>query len=147
MQIKPACLASLLAMVIGVTCAFAEEGNFFDAAFNRLMELNLMSQGLVKKAGSGQAPATEFRIEARLYRELLRQLALENQDASKEEKIPQNLLFEMVRMSALLHAAADCKTGRVITCPADLMIQLKTQQALVSKALESVQPTSAATSR
>jgi hypothetical protein len=38
----------------------------------RLEELNLLSGALVEKAGSGSTPAHEFRIEARMYRELLR---------------------------------------------------------------------------
>lgn len=100
--------------------------------FERLKTLNLLSEGLVEKAGSGSSPANEFRVEARLYRELLRQLMLENRAASPAGKVPETLLLEMVRMSALLHAAADCKTGKYITCPPDLMVQLKSQQAALS---------------
>ena len=103
-----------------------------DNLFERLETLNLLSEGLVEKAGSGASPANEFRIEARLYREVLRQLVLENRTVSPAGRIPESLLLEMVRMSALLHAAADCKTGKYITCPPDLMIQLKSQQAALS---------------
>ncbi len=101
----------------------------------RLEELDLLSQGLVKKAGSGAAPAQNFRVETRMYRELLRQIMLEDRKRPAVDQLPQDLLLEMVRMSALLHAAADCKTGRVIVCPADLMLQLKAQQARISQAL------------
>lgn len=95
----------------------------------------MLSQGLVDKAGSGATPAHNFRVETRMYRELLRQIMLADRQRPTVEQLPQDLLLEMVRMSALLHAAADCKTGRVIVCPADLMLQLKAQQARVSQAL------------
>ena len=101
----------------------------------RLDNLNLLSEGLVAKAGSGSAPAHEFRIEARMYRELLRQVMLGDRGRPAKEQLPQPLLLDMVRMSALLHSAADCKTGFVITCPADLMLQLKSQQAKITQGL------------
>ncbi|MGB5744770.1 MAG: hypothetical protein WBM65_20355 [Sedimenticolaceae bacterium] len=101
----------------------------------RLDELNVLSEALVEKAGSGSAPAHEFRIEARMYRELLRRTMLSDREQPVEEQLPQPLLLDMVRMSALLHSAADCKTGFVITCPADLMLQLKAQQAKVTQGL------------
>jgi hypothetical protein len=102
----------------------------------RLEELNLLSDALVNKAGSGSTPAHEFRIEARMYRELLRQTMLSDRERSANEQLPQPLLLDMVRMSALLHSAADCKTGFVITCPADLMLQLKSQQAKITQGLK-----------
>ncbi len=102
----------------------------------RLDDLNLLSAGLVDRAGSGSAPAHQFRLEARMYRELLRQVMLDNRGRAGRERFPQPMLLDMVRMSALLHAAADCKTGRVIVCPADLMQQLRSQQARVSNGLE-----------
>lgn len=105
-------------------------------SLERLDNLNLLSEGLVTKAGSGSAPAHEFRLEARMYRELLRQLMLDNRDRAESEQMPQPLLVEMVRMSALLHSAAECKTGLVIVCPADLMLQLRSQQARVTQGLE-----------
>ena len=101
----------------------------------RLEELNLLSTALVAKAGSGSSPAHEFRIEARMYRELLRQTMLDDRAQSTSNQLPQLLLLDMVRMSALLHSAADCKTGFVITCPADLMLQLKSQQSRVTQRL------------
>ena len=70
-----------------------------------------------------------------MYRELLRQAMLGNRERRANEQLPQPLLMDMVRMSALLHSAADCKTGFVITCPADLMLQLKSQQAKVTRGL------------
>jgi hypothetical protein len=103
---------------------------------DRLAELNLLSQALVEKVGSGSAPAHTFRIEARMYRELLRRLMLDDRAVSDGDRLPQPLLLEMVRMSALLHSAADCKTGLVITCPPDLMRQLKSQQAKIDQALK-----------
>ena len=104
-------------------------------AFARLEELDLLSQGLVIKAGSGATPAHNFRVETRMYRELLRQTMLADRQHPEAEQLPQDLLLEMVRMSALLHAAADCKTGYMIVCPPDLMLQLKAQQARVSQSL------------
>jgi len=105
------------------------------SALTRLEDLDLLSQGLVEKAGSGATPAHNFRVETRMYRELLRQIMLADRQHPTAEQLPQDLLLEMVRMSALLHAAADCKTGYMIVCPADLMLQLKAQQSKVSRAL------------
>ncbi len=105
------------------------------AGLHRLEELNLLSEALVAKAGSGSTPAHEFRIDARMYRELLRQTMLSDRERPVKAQLPQPLLLDMVRMSALLHSAAECKTGFVITCPADLMLQLKSQQAKVTQGL------------
>lgn len=102
----------------------------------RLDELALFSQALVAKAGSGSAPAHEFRIEARMYRELLRRTMLDSRERPRNLRPPRELLLHMTRMSALLHAAADCKTGFVITCPADLMIQLRSQQERIEQDLQ-----------
>ena len=106
------------------------------AGLEQLEELGLLSAALVEKAGSGSSPAHEFRIQARMYRELLRQTMLSDREKPSQEQLPQDLLLDMVRMSALLHSAADCKTGFVITCPADLMLQLKSQQAKVDQGLK-----------
>lgn len=99
----------------------------------RLEELTLLSEALIAKAASGAAAAHEFRIEARMYRELLRQTMRSDRERAAEQRLPQQLLLDMVRMSALLHSAADCKTGFVITCPPDLMLQLKSQQSRISQ--------------
>ena len=105
-------------------------------SLEHLDNLNLLSEGLVSRAGSGSAPALEFRLEARMYRELLRKVVLDNRDRPEREQMPQPLLVDMVRMSALLHSAAECKTGLVIVCPTDLMQQLRSQQARVTQGIE-----------
>ena len=105
-------------------------------SLERLENINLLSEGLIARAGSGSAPAHEFRIEAHMYRELLRQVMLDNRDRAISEQLPQPMLLDMVRMSALLHSAADCKTGRVIVCPTDLMQQLRSQLSRVTQGLE-----------
>ena len=74
-----------------------------------------------------------------MYRELLRQAMLDNRGRPADKQLPQPLLLDMVRMSALLHSAADCKTGFVIVCPADLMQQLRSQQARVNQGLKMLQ--------
>ncbi|HUT40726.1 MAG TPA: hypothetical protein VM011_05230 [Gammaproteobacteria bacterium] len=102
----------------------------------RLEDLNLLSTALVTKAGSGSAAAHKFRLEARMYRELLRQTMLGNREQPANRQVPQPLLLDMVRMSALLHSAADCKTGFIISCPADLMQQLRSQQARITQGLK-----------
>jgi len=100
-------------------------------------ELNRLSEKLVQDARSGEAHAAAFRIESTLYREGLRALMLNNDRITPQEaRIPQVLLLAMVRLSALLHAAAECKTGRYIVCPPELMSRLRAQQATVSGQLE-----------
>ncbi len=95
--------------------------------------LNEVSDRLVKAARSAQAEASPFRIDVTLYRESLRELMLSNREIEQDEKrIPQHMLVNMVRMSALLHSAAECKTGRYIVCPPELMKQLEAQQQLLS---------------
>jgi hypothetical protein len=106
-----------------------------------LEELTALSAALVEKAGSGATPAHEFRLEARLYRELLRRAMLSNRERPENEQLPQPILLEMVRMSALLHSAADCKTGRVITCPVDLLLQLEAQQARITEGQKTIDTT------
>ena len=108
-------------------------------SLERLENLNLLSEELVARAGTGSSPAHEFRLEARMYRELLRQAMLDNRGRPADKQLPQPLLLDMVRMSALLHSAADCKTGFVIVCPADLMQQLRSQQARVNQGLKMLQ--------
>ena len=101
-----------------------------------LQNLNSLSAGLVEQASSGRAPAQEFQLQARIYREQLRQTMLANADLAASQQLPQALLLDMVRMSALLHAAADCKSGLVIICPTDLLRQLRVQQAGVEASLK-----------
>ncbi|MDZ7753305.1 MAG: hypothetical protein U5S82_17065 [Gammaproteobacteria bacterium] len=116
-----------------------EPANGAAPGLERLQDLSLLSHALVDKAASGSAPAHEFRVEARMYRELLRRTMLSNRARPAERQLPRDLLLHMTRMSALLHAAADCKTGFVITCPADLMLQLRSQQDRLEKGLEMYQ--------
>lgn len=111
-------------------------GNVASDEWERLEELDRLALSLVSRAASGTAPAHEFRIEARMYRELLRNTMLGNREKPAHQQLPRQLLLDMVRLSALLHAAADCKTGFVITCPANLMQQLKSQQARVTQGLK-----------
>lgn len=111
-------------------------GNVASDGWERLEELDQLSLSLISRAASGTAPAHEFRIETRMYRELLRNTMLENREKPAPQRLPRQLLLDMVRLSALLHAAADCKTGFVITCPANLMQQLKSQQARVTQGLK-----------
>ena len=121
---------------VNKSASFNDSGINAATGIEQLEELGLLSAALVEKAGSGSSPAHEFRIQARMYRELLRQAMLSDSEKSPREQLPQDLLLEMVRMSALLHSAADCKTGFVITCPADLMLQLKSQQGRVDQGLK-----------
>jgi hypothetical protein len=85
------------------------------------------ARDLVERARFGESPATQFRIDAVLYREGLRQLATENAALPEADRIPRDTVMAMVRMSALLQAAAECQTGRYIVCPADLMVRLTSQ--------------------
>ncbi|GMQ88185.1 MAG: hypothetical protein BMS9Abin08_1413 [Gammaproteobacteria bacterium] len=104
----------------------------------KLEELTEVSAGLVREARSTQAEATPFRIAVTLYREHLRTLMLDDRKISDEkDRIPQGILVNMVRMSALLYSAAECKTGRYIVCPPELMRKLASQQQLLSKDLDS----------
>ncbi len=102
----------------------------------RFEELTSVSARLVREARSAQARASSFRIDVTLYRESLRTLMLDNRKINdKKDRIPQNILINMVRMSALLSSAAECKTGRYIVCPPELMTRLRTQQQLLFRNL------------
>ncbi len=101
-----------------------------------------VSADLVREARSRQAKATPFRIEVTLYKERLRALMLDNRRISDEKKrIPMGFLINMVRMSALLYSAAECKTGRYIVCPPELMRRLASQQQVLSKDIDSFKMT------
>ncbi|WP_455366331.1 hypothetical protein [Kaarinaea lacus] len=102
----------------------------------RLRNLHLLADGLIARASSGRAPAQEFQLQARIYREQLRQTMLANNELVSSQQLPKDLLLDMVRMSALLYAAADCKSGLVIVCPPDLLRQLHVQQASVKTSLK-----------
>jgi hypothetical protein len=105
-------------------------------AKSELVELNAISQSLVERARGGRADAVRFRIDATLYRESLRRLMLISHDAESARPGSNQLYLDMVRMAALLNAAAECKTGRYITCPVELMRQLDTQQKLLNQNLD-----------
>lgn len=122
-----------------VATASATEGADPGSLLAKLEELNETSARLVLEARSAQAEATPFRIDVTLYREHLRSLMLANRTIGEEkERIPQDILVNMVRMSALLNSAAECKTGRYIVCPPELMSKLTSQQQLLSKDLDSL---------
>lgn len=104
-------------------------------------ELNGDSARLIATARSAQARATPFRIDVTIYRENLRTLMLSNREIAEKYRIPQSILVNMVRMSALLHSAAECKTGRYIVCPPELMSKLQSQQQLLSKDLDNFKAT------
>ncbi len=116
----------LLALAVSAPAQEAEQ-----VAGEQLRDLNRLSSDLVARARSGSAPATPFRIDATVYREALRQVMLLQPPPTVA---PQALLIDMVRMAALLNAAAECKTGRYITCPADLMTSLESQQGRLDAA-------------
>ena len=107
-----------------------------DELLARLRNLHLLSAGLIEQANSGRAPANDFQLQARIYREQLRQTMLANNELVEPQQLPENLLLDMVRMSALLHAAADCKSGLVIICPPDLLRQLRSQHSRVDDSLK-----------
>ncbi len=90
-------------------------------------QLNALSQQLINKVKTGTAEATKFRITVVYYRESLRGLMLANEKATSH-KITSELLMKMVRMSALLQSAAECQTGRYISCPVNLLHELDQQQ-------------------
>ena len=100
-----------------------------------------LSSRLVKTAASGQGGATEFRIDVAYYREALRELMKQEAARAPEERLPNALLMDMVRMIALLQSAAQCQSGRYIVCPADLIAGLERQQASVEKQLPGVAAT------
>jgi hypothetical protein len=138
----PAVLFTLL-FVIGMgllwpaQLALAENTQPVERAelLERLRSLHLLSAGLIEEAGTGRSPANDFQIQARLYREQLRRAMLANRELAPPRQLPEDLLLAMVRMSALLHAAADCKSGLVIVCPPDLLRQLRAQQERLSAIL------------
>ncbi len=117
---------------------FATENSDTQSLASRFEELNRTTARLVEDARSSQAKASDFRIAVTLYRESLRSLMLDDRENKNETaRIPQNMLINMVRMSALLSSAAGCKTGRYIVCPIELMTQLSSQQRILAQDLES----------
>lgn len=99
-------------------------------------QLNALSQQLIDKVKTGKAEATEFRINVVYYRESLRSLMLANEKVTSH-RFTSGLLMKMVRMSALLQSAAECQTGRYISCPVNLLHQLDQQQKQLKLAVAS----------
>jgi hypothetical protein len=98
-------------------------------------QLNALSQQLIERVKTGKAEAATFRIDVVVYRESLRSLMLANEKAAPH-RIDNSLLLQMVRMAALLQAAAACQTGRYISCPVNLMNELERQQQGLTQALQ-----------
>ncbi len=98
-------------------------------------QLNVMSGRLVSQITAGTAEASHFRIDVAIYREMLREMMLANPKADSANRLPNALLMKLVRMAALLQAAAACQTGRDIVCPLTLISQLERQQQRVGAAL------------
>lgn len=131
----------LLCLVLVPVTLVAADEILVSAQVKQLLKA---SAKLVDEAHSNKAPASAFRIDVTFYRESLRELMLENRKIpDKKAHIPQNMLVDMVRMSALLHSAAECKTGRFIVCPADLMTSLQSQQQLLSQQWQSIKANTA----
>ena len=101
---------------------------------SQLMQLNGQSRQLIAKLKRGDAEAVAFRTHVVYYRETLRSLMLANEKA-RNHKIANPLLMKMVRMAALLQSAAECHTGRYISCPANLMHELDRQQQQLDQVL------------
>ncbi len=138
----PALRLILLLWVVLLPAASAAENTGQPPLLEKLEALAGVSAGLVREARSAQAKATPFRIAVTLYKERLRTLMLDNRKISDEKnRIPQGILVNMVRMSALLYSAAECKTGRYIVCPPELMRKLTSQQQLLSKDIDTFKVT------
>jgi len=99
---------------------------------NALQQLNKLSQRLISELKAGTAEAMSFRTDVVYYRETLRGIMLKNEKLQHDAK---SLLTEMVRMAAYLQSAADCQTGRYISCPANLMRNLEEQQKYLDELL------------
>lgn len=108
------------------------------AAHRTLRELVGLAGALVDRAATGDAPASQFRIDSMYFRETLRDLMLANNARASADRIPAAFLNDMVRMAAVLDAAAECQSGRYIVCPADLMERLRRQHARVAEAVRQV---------
>lgn len=100
------------------------------------LQLTALSQQLIDSVKSGKAEATEFRTQVVFYRESLRSLMLANETASSQ-RFASDLLMRMVRMAALLQSAAECQTGRYISCPVNLLHELEQQQHQLKLAVSS----------
>jgi hypothetical protein len=109
-----------------------------DAAHQSLGELVVLAGSLVERAASAKAAATQYRIDTVYFRETLRDLMLANKERPQAEQLPPAFLSDMVRMAAVLDAAAECQSGRYIVCPADLIERLHRQHARISQGLRNL---------
>jgi hypothetical protein len=105
------------------------------AAHRVLGELVTLAGSLVERAASARAAASQYRIDTVYFRETLRDLMLANTGRPPAEQLPAAFLTDMVRMAAVLDAAAECQSGRYIVCPADLMERLGRQHARIDDGL------------
>lgn len=129
-------MTALFLLCVGLLSATETDSD--ETAPVTLASLITASRTLVAEAATGTSNATRFRIDATLFRESLRSFMLQQEQSGGEaDAVPRNDLMNLVRMSALLQSAADCKTGRYIVCPPELMQQLRNQQGLLEQLLES----------
>lgn len=112
--------------------------NWPDAAHQSLSELVALAGSLVERAASAQAAATQYRIDTVYFRETLRDLMLANKKRPQSEQLSPAFLTDMVRMAAVLDAAAECQSGRYIVCPADLIERLRRQHFRITQGLRNV---------
>lgn len=94
-----------------------------------------LAGSLVERAASAKAAASQYRIDTVYFRETLRDLMLANRQRPPAEQLPAAFLTDMVRMAAVLDAAAECQSGRYIVCPADLIERLERQYARIDGGL------------
>lgn len=127
-------VGALLSATVSYGQLLGQEGT--PSTAQQLDHLLVLATSLTEEARSGNAAATQFRIDTVFYRETLRDLMLEQQSNAA---LPKNLLMEFVRMSALLQSAAECQTGRYIVCPPQLMQQLTQQQTRLAALLAAFQ--------
>lgn len=128
-----ALLACLAATAVPAPAAPARTGT---PPLAHVRQLNTMSGRLVSQIKAGTAEAAHFRINVAVYREMLRELMLANPRVDRPDRLPNGLLMKLVRMAALLQAAAACQTGRDIICPLTLVNQLDRQQRRLGAALD-----------
>lgn len=105
------------------------------AAHRSLGELVTLAGSLVERAASARAAALQYRIDTVYLREILREVMLANRTRPRAEQLPAAFLSDMVRMAAVLDAAAECQSGRYIVCPADLIERLERQHARITQGL------------
>ena len=128
---------SMLILLVCSTYLPAEDDLSGEMQVDSLASLITSSRTLVAQAAAGNTNASDFRIKATLFRESLRSFMIEREkNDHTSATLSQNDLINLVRMSALLQSAADCKTGRYIVCPPELMQQLRSQQTRLEKLLD-----------